>query len=83
MSCCLFVSLLFALSSLLFVKFRLFYVFNYSFYISFLVLYVLLSILCVMCFCPVLCIVASHLYSYFLFIDHCHRVGKNPTAVNK
>jgi len=69
-------SLLFALSLLLFVKFWLFYVFNYSFYVSFLVLYVLLSILCVMCFCAVLCIVAPHVYIYFLFTDHCHRVEK-------
>ena len=54
------------------------YVFhNYSFCVCFLVLYVLLSILCVLCFCTVLCIVSPlYIVVYFLlvysFTDRCH-----------
>jgi hypothetical protein len=39
-----------------------FYV-SYSFYDRFLVLYVLISILCVLCFCIVLCIVSPHVHN--------------------
>jgi hypothetical protein len=40
--------------------------------------YVLLSILCVLCFCIILCIVSLHayscLFSVYNFTDYCHRV---------
>ena len=72
--------LLFVLCLLLFVMFWLLVlVFYCSFYVCFLVLYSLLSTLCVLCFCIVLCIVSPDLYCFFLSIhlklsDNCQQV---------
>jgi hypothetical protein len=88
--CCLNVSLLFAICLLLFMMFYfLFYVFNYSFYVCFLVLYGLLSILCVLCYRIVLCIVSPHVYLYGCLLFICIQFyrplppGGGPVAVRK
>jgi hypothetical protein len=70
-----------------YVLFTCYEFFNYSFYVCFLVLYVLLSILCVLCFCTLLCIVSPmYIVVYFLlvynFTDRCHWVETQLHLIN-
>ena len=73
--------------ALCYVPINCFMVLNYSLHIYFLVLYVWLLILCVLCFCMVLCIVSLHVYSCLFSI--CVQfylplpAGRRPIAVNK
>jgi len=49
-------------------------------------LHVLLPILCVLCFCTILCIVSPHVHSCLLFLykftDHCQRVETRLQLIN-
>ena len=93
-ACLVVVSLSHCLIAICFISFALCYVLIncymfliYSFYVFFLVLYVSLSMLCVLRFCIVLCIVSPHVYNYlFCICVQFYRPlppGGNPTAVNK
>jgi hypothetical protein len=70
-----------------YVPINCFQFYNYSFYVCCPIVYVLLSFLCVLCFCIVLCIVSPQAYSCLFSI--CLQFylplppSLNPTAVNK
>ena len=73
-------------SSLYYVLINCFMFLNFSFHVCFLVLYVLLSVLSVLCFRIVLCIVSTHVYSCLFsiciqFYRPLQPVG-NPIVVN-
>jgi len=80
-------SLLYVLCSLLCPNYFFIFLFVRFMFVFF--LYILLSILCVPCFCNVLCIVSLHVYIclfYTVFVynftDHCHRVAKKLSLIN-
>ena len=80
------IALCFTSCALCYVLIIFFLCFFYSFYVCFLVFYVLLSILCDLFFCNVLCIVSPDVYNYFIFVynftDHCHRVETQLQLIN-